>query len=302
MKKFFDIDSDIYDLRLDKWLRKNFSSLSQSFIEKNIRKGNIKVNNRKITSKYKLQIKDIVIIFNYSDDVYFNQVKRSSIKNISSKYINLFDSHKIYENNDFIILNKWSGIATQGGSKINISIDDIIKNISNKYNLVHRLDRETSGLLIIAKNLQSTKNFGKLFKEHLIRKIYVATCQGSPKNKQSEIILSIPDKNNPKKISKSITSYKVYQTKNNLTNIIFSPQTGKTHQIRIVAKHLGCPIVGDTKYNVQNKYNFEKLKLNAYILNFTFNEKYFEFISTIPDHFKNFFKKNELKKIDFKNM
>mgnify|MGYP006199926993 FL=1 len=132
MKKFFDIDSDIYDLRLDKWLRKNFSSLSQSFIEKNIRKGNIKVNNRKITSKYKLQIKDIVIIFNYSDDVYFNQVKRSSIKNISSKYINLFDSHKIYENNDFIILNKWSGIATQGGSKINISIDDIIKNISNK--------------------------------------------------------------------------------------------------------------------------------------------------------------------------
>ena len=246
MKKFFDIKSDNYDFRLDKWLRINFSSLNQSFIEKNIRKGNIKVNNKKVASKYKLQIKDQVIIFNYSEDIYFHQIKKSSIKKIPSKYIDLFNSHKIYENDNFIILNKWTGIATQGGSKINISIDDIIKNISNKYNLVHRLDRETSGLLIIAKDLNTTKYFGKLFKDHLIRKIYVATCQGSPKNKQSEIILSIPDKNDPKKISKSITNYKVYQTKNNLSNIIFSPQTGKTHQIRIVAKHLGCPIVGDT--------------------------------------------------------
>ena len=302
MKKFFDIKSDNYDFRLDKWLRINFSSLNQSFIEKNIRKGNIKVNNKKVASKYKLQIKDQVIIFNYSEDIYFHQIKKTSIKKIPSKYIDLFDSHKIYENDNFIILNKWTGIATQGGSKINISIDDIIKNISKKYNLVHRLDRETSGLLIIAKDLNTTKYFGKLFKDHLIRKIYVATCQGSPKNKQSEIILSISDKNDPKKISKSITNYKVYQTKNNLSNIIFSPQTGKTHQIRIVAKYLGCPIVGDTKYNIQNKYNFEKLKLNAHILNFVFNEKEFEFISVIPDHFKKFCKKNELKKINLKNI
>ena len=161
MKKFFDIKSDNYDFRLDKWLRVNFSSLNQSFIEKNIRKGNIKVNNKKVTSKYKLQIKDQVIIFNYSENIYFHQIKKSSIKKIPSKYIDLFDSHKIYENDNFIILNKWTGIATQGGSKINISIDDIIKNISNKYNLVHRLDRETSGLLIIAKDLNTTKYFGK---------------------------------------------------------------------------------------------------------------------------------------------
>ena len=301
MKKFFDINPNYYDLRLDKWLRINFSSLNQSFIEKNIRKGNIKVNNKKVLSKYKLQIKDQVIIFNFSEEVYSHQLKKTSFQKIPSKYTDLFNSHTVYENDDFIILNKWTGIATQGGSKINISIDDIIKNISPNYNLVHRLDRETSGLMIIAKDLKSTKYFGKLFKERLIRKIYIATCQGSPKNKQSEIILSIPDKKDPKKMSKSITNYKVYQTKNNLSNIIFSPQTGKTHQIRIVAKHLGCPIVGDTKYNSQKNYNFEKLKLNAHMLNFTFNEKEFEFISIIPDHFKDFFKKNELKKIILKN-
>lgn len=301
MKKFFIIKIDNYDLRLDKWLRNNFSSLNQSFIEKNIRKGNIKVNNMKIVSKYKLKINDQVAIFNYSDDVYSHHIKKPSIKNIPSKYMDLFDNHKIYENNNFIILNKWTGIATQGGSNINISIDDIIKNISVKFNLVHRLDRETSGLLIIAKDLQTTKDFGRLFKNRLIRKTYIATCQGTPKNKQSVIELSIADKKDNKKISKSITNYKVYQTKNNLSNIIFYPKTGKTHQIRIVAKHLGCPIIGDTKYNIQSKYSFEKLKLNAHILGFSINDKDFEFTSIIPDHFKNFFEKNSLKSINLNN-
>jgi 23S rRNA pseudouridine955/2504/2580 synthase len=300
LKKNFITQSDNFDIRLDKWLRSNFSSLNQSFIEKNIRKGNIKVNNKKVTSKYKLQIKDEVIIFNYSKEIYLHQKEKLAIKKIPSKYNELFNSNIVYQNDNFIILNKWTGIATQGGSKINISIDDIIKNISNKYNLVHRLDRETSGLLIIAKDMVTTKYFGKLFREHLIKKIYVAICQGSPKNQESEINLSIPDKRDSSKVSKSITSYKVYQTNNNLSNIIFSPKTGKTHQIRIVAKHLGCPIVGDSKYNIQNKYNFEKLKLNAHILNFTFNNKDYEFISILPDHFKKFLKKYKLK--DIKNI
>jgi len=297
LKKIYIIQSDNYNLRLDKWLRINFSSLKQNFIEKNIRKENIKVNNKKVDSKYKLQIKDQVIIFNYSKDVYFHQKTTLSVKKIPSKYNELFTAHLVYENDNFFILDKWTGIATQGGSKINISIDDIIKNISNKNNLVHRLDRETSGLLIIAKDIETTKYFGKLFREHLVKKIYIATCQGSPKNKESVINLSIPDKQDPKKLLKSITSYKVYQTINNLSNIIFFPRTGKTHQIRIVAKHLGCPIVGDTKYNMQNKYNFEKLKLNAHMINFVFNNKEYEFKSVLPDHFKKFFKKYGLKNI-----
>jgi 23S rRNA pseudouridine955/2504/2580 synthase len=302
LKKNFITQSDNFDIRLDKWLRSNFSSLNQSFIEKNIRKGNIKVNNKKVTSKYKLQIKDEVIIFNYSKEIYLHQKEKLAIKKIPSKYNELFNSNIVYQDDNFIILNKWTGIATQGGSKINISIDDIIKNISNKYNLVHRLDRETSGILIIAKDMETTKYFGKLFREHLIKKIYVAICQGSPKNQESEINLSIPDKRDSSKVSKSITSYKVYQTNNNLSNIIFLPKTGKTHQIRIVAKHLGCPIVGDSKYNIQNKYNFEKLKLNAHILNFTFNNKDYEFISKLPDHFTKLIKKNDLKKINLKNI
>ena len=297
MKKILIVDNENINIRIDKWLKKNFSSLSQGFIEKNLRKGNIKINKNKITSKYKTQLNDEVKIYNFSKEIYSHQPKVTSVKLIPSKYIELFESNIMYENKKFIILDKWTGIATQGGSKINISIDHIIKNISENYNLVHRLDRETSGLLIIAKDLKTTKEFGRLFKDHLINKVYIASCQGKPKNIESEINLSIADKKDINKLSNSITRYKVYETSNNLSNIIFSPKTGKTHQIRIVSKHLGCPIVGDTKYNKQNKYNFEKLKLNAHILNFSFEDKDYHFISELPDHFKVFFKKNNLKKI-----
>jgi 23S rRNA pseudouridine955/2504/2580 synthase len=298
LKKFLINKPEVNEWRLDKWLKINFSSLNQSFIEKNLRKGNIKVNNKKKLSKYKLQIHDEIIIFNYSDEAYKNIIKQFSKKIIPTHYNDLFKSSIIYENDDFIIINKWSGIATQGGSKINISIDHIIKNISEKYNLVHRLDRETSGLLIIAKNIQTTKIFGKLFKDHLIFKLYLAICEGSPKNNESEINLSIADKKDSNKSSNSVTRYKVFQSKNSLSNIIFTPKTGKTHQLRIVAKHLGCPIVGDTKYNKQHKYNFEKLKLNAHVLSFTINENNYEFIADLPDDFKIFLKKNNFKIIN----
>ena len=302
MKKFI-ISLEFYvDLRLDKWLKKNFSSLSQNFLEKNLRKGNIKVNNSKKPSSYKLKKNDEIIIYNFSPSIYNHQEKIASKVDIPLKYKKIFKNSIIYQNENFIILDKWTGISTQGGSKIKISIDHIIKNISPDYNLVHRLDRETSGLLIIAKNPTSTKLFGKMFKEHLIEKIYIATCQGKPKNLESEVNLVIQDKKNHNKKFDSVTRYKIIQSNNKLSNIIFFPKTGRTHQIRIVAKHIGAPIIGDTKYNKNNKYKFEKLKLNAHILKFNFNSTEYKFISEIPNHFKDFYKKNNLKKITINDL
>jgi len=161
--KNFKVQKKEEAIRLDKWLKKNFSSLKQSFIEKNIRKKNILVNKLKKISSYKLIYQDEITILNFDQEKYrhFPSIKKLHI--IPIKLQELFNSSIVYENNDFLILNKWTGIATQGGSKINVSIDHIIKNISPYYNLVHRLDRETSGLLIIAKNLEYTKIFGHMF-------------------------------------------------------------------------------------------------------------------------------------------
>ena len=302
MKKFHINSFDHQNLRVDKWLKRNFSTLKQSFIEKNIRKGNIKINTKKTSSNYRLKLKDSIEIFNYSSDSYKNIDKSVYKREVPSKYKKIFTSSILFENSDFIILDKWAGIATQGGSKINISIDDIIKNISSKYNLVHRLDRETSGLLIIAKNLKTTKIFGKLFKEQLISKIYFAICQGIPKNKESEVELLIENKKDLRKSSNSLTRYKVYQTNKNYSTLLFAPSTGKTHQIRLVAKHLGTPIVGDTKYNKMIKNNTETLKLNAYLLKFEVNSQHYEFSAYLPDHFKKFMQKNNLKVIEKKNI
>lgn len=169
MIKKIKISKQDINLRLDKWLKNNFSSLTQNFIEKNIRKKKILVNSLKKPTSYRLNFKDEVIINNYNLVSYKNLIKIKKYS-ISKKLKELFNRSIIYENNNFIILNKWTGIATQGGTKIKISIDHIIKNISSKYNLVHRLDKETSGLLLVTNNGDLANKL--MHPKNLIPKIY----------------------------------------------------------------------------------------------------------------------------------
>ena len=292
MIKIIKIEKD-FDIRLDKYLKNLFTSLTQSFIEKNIRKKNILVNDNKANSKYIVKRNDTIKILNFHKDKYKNKIIFNRKINISNDIIKKFNKSIVFQNDDFLIINKWSLIATQGGSKINISIDDIISKISLEYKLVHRLDKDTSGLLIISKNKNSAKTFGNLFKLKLISKTYLAICEGKPKLNESNVDLDIKNKFN--KIEKTKTFYKVLYNFRGLSLILFKPLTGKTHQLRIVSKNLSCPIVGDNKYNNQSKYKNEILKLNAHILKFSVNNKYYEFFSELPEDFKNFIKHNKLK-------
>ena len=302
MIKNFKVQEKDEETRIDRWLKRNFSSLNQNFIERNLRKGLIKINHSKVKANYKVIKNDIVNIFNYSKDNYRHIIKKLIHNKIPKDLKKKFDKSIIFENEDFIVINKWNDISTQGGSENNISIDDIIKTISRSYNLVHRLDKETSGLLLIAKNLKITKIFGKLFKEQKIKKIYVAICQGVPKNLNSVVKLRIIDKRNSSNTSQSVTKYKVLKNKKRLSIILFRPLTGKTHQLRIVSKHLNCPIIGDKKYNKQRKNNLEKLKLNAFFLQFVINNKEYEFKSKLPNHFNDFLYRNEINLILDKNL
>ena len=292
MIKIIKIEKN-FDIRLDKYLKYTFTSLTQSFIEKNIRKKNILINNFKTSSKYIVKQNDNLKILDFHEDKYKNKIIFNRKVDISNEVLKKFNKSIIFQNNNFMIINKWSSIATQSGSKIKISIDDIIKKISPNYKLVHRLDKDTSGLLIIAKNRSSAKGFGNLFKLRLINKTYIAVCEGIPRLKESNLNLDIKNKFN--KIEKTNTFYRVLHNLNGISLILFKPMTGKTHQLRIVSKNLTCPIIGDNKYNNQSKYNTEILKLNAHILNFSFNNEDYEFFSELPDDFKNFIKKNKLK-------
>ena len=156
---------NIYDnIRIDRWLKKIFPSLTQSFIEKNIRQGVIKVNNKKTKSNFRVFFKDIVTIDNFKEEKYVKKEAKKKNKKIPKKINNYFSKSILFESSNFMIIRKWDGISTQGGLKTGISINDIIKNVSLNYNLVHRLDQDTSGLLIIAKDYLSTKVFSEMFK------------------------------------------------------------------------------------------------------------------------------------------
>ena len=280
------------NLRLDKYLKNKYTYLTQGFIEKNIRKKNILINNSTTKANYLVKLNDDLKILNFHETLYKNKIIFKKNIEVSKEILAEFKKSILFENNDFIVLNKWSQIATQGGSKIKTSIDHIIKNINSNYRLVHRLDKETSGLLLIAKNLNYAKKLSSLFKQKEITKFYIALCEGKPKNNHSQVKLEI--KNKKLKIEKTITNYKVVNTNKSICSILFNPQTGKTHQLRIVSKNLGCPIVGDNKYNIHSKYKKESLMLHAFALKFSINSKKFEYISKLPDHFLSFVKKNNL--------
>ena len=282
-----------FNQRLDKYLKQKYTSLTQGFIEKNIRKKNILINNSITKANYIIKSNDELKILNYHEKLYKNKIIFKKKIKISQETLSEFKRSIIFENNDFIVLNKWSQIATQGGSKIKTSIDHIIKNINLNYRLVHRLDKETSGLLLISKNLNYAKKLSFMFKQKEITKFYIALCEGMPKNNFSQVKLEIKTKK--LKIEDTLTNYKVLNKNKSISSILFNPQTGKTHQLRIVSKNLGCPIIGDNKYNLYSKYKKENLMLHAFALRFTINKKKFEFISNLPDDFLNFIKKNNLK-------
>ena len=147
------------ETRIDRWLKRRFSLLTQSFIENKLRRGLIRINHKKVKSNYIVLAGDIVSIYEYSEKIFSKIKKTKSKKFIPKEIYNNFKNSIIFESYDFMVIDKWTGIAVQGGNEKEISIDDIIKNISDEYNLVHRLDKDTSGLLIVSKNYKSAKIF-----------------------------------------------------------------------------------------------------------------------------------------------
>ena len=251
------------------------------------------VNNEASKAKYLVNKDDLIIIKNFSKEIYADNKIKKTNKKIDCYLIKNFEKSILHENSNFLVIDKWSGISTQGGTNITISIDTIIKNISSNYNLVHRLDRETSGLLLIAKNLKYTKIFGKLFRLQKIKKIYLALCEGKPKLKESYVDLAIKDKDMNSSVQTK-TYYKVISYNKKTSLIQFEPKTGKKHQLRIVAKNLGCPIVGDKKYNLNQSKTQESLKLNAHKIEFDIENIAFNYKSKLPKDFTDYLKNKQI--------
>ena len=285
-------------MRLDRWIKNNIGKYPQSLLEKSIRKGKIKLNKKKTNSSYKLKIGDEVNFYNFNYE--FKKIK--IIKYTPSKK-NLDENEKsiIEDNDDFIVINKKAGVSVQGGTKSKYNLIDIFSNSNlfkdTKPYSVHRLDKETSGVMIIAKNYNSAKLLTSLFRLRKVHKTYLAICHGVFKNKKGEIRGNLVKYEKEKKISElAITNYNVISSNNFFSFLELKPVTGRKHQLRKQLSFMGNPIVGDVKYNIIKPKNKDqkKLMLHSYKIKFLINNKKLNFKAKLPDYFNDYLNKKRL--------
>ena len=285
-------------MRLDRWVKNNIGRYPQSLLEKSIRKGKIKLNKKRTSSSYKLKVGDEINFYNF--DYKFKHKDKTRYKP-TKKSLDENEKSLIDDNNDFIVINKKSGISAQGGTKSKNNLIDIFSNSNifkdTKPYSVHRLDKETSGVMIIAKNYSSAKLLTSLFRLRKIHKTYLAVCHGVFNNKKGEIRGNLVKYEREKKITElAITNYNVLSSNNLFSFVELKPITGRKHQLRKQLAFMGNPIVGDSKYNIikQKNKNEKKLMLHAYRIKFMINNKKFNFEAEVPDYFNNYLNKKRL--------
>lgn len=272
----FVVGKDQDDSRADKILKEFCPNVSYVFLQKIFRTRRVKVNGKRIKASDHLYIGNKLQVF---ADVSENFSEKNASETMSDDLRNrLFSQLKkmiIFENDDFFAINKPAGLAVQPGTKISFCVETLIKSRTEKCYLVHRLDKETSGTLLIAKNLATAKKLSLLFHDNKIHKTYFAVVDGK--------ILKNGTINSPIDYSyDAITKYARLKQIGKYTLLRLQPLTGRKHQLRIhCARDLNAPILGDTKYNKNVLH--KKMFLHAYKIEIP--NMNFKICAPLPDYF-----------------
>ena len=303
MIKSFTVDSTCNNMRLDRWLRNKLGNIPQGLIEKNLRLGKIKINKKKSKSSNKVQTNDKIDIFNFDFKENIQQKKRSFIP--SNEIIKSNEDLIIDNNEDFIVLNKSAGISVQGGTKSKKNLIDIFAKSEifqgSKPYSVHRLDKDTSGVFIIAKNRKSAQLLTTLFRLRKVHKTYLAICDGEIEKNSGEWNDELIRYDNGKKIIEPAkTIFKVLDKNTNSSLVEMKPITGRKHQLRKQLFNIGHSIYGDKKYKSfsSNKRLNKDLMLHSYQIKFKINDKKYTYKALLPDYFKKLLK---TKRLNFSN-
>ena len=300
MKKSINVDKSFNDMRIDRFIRNHLGKIPQGLIEKNLRNGKLKLNKKKVKSSQKIKTGDKLNIYNLNFEEKIEQIKKKY--NPSNEIIKENEDLIIENNDNFVVLNKQSGISVQGGTKSKKNIIDIFAKSNlfkdEKPYSVHRLDKDTSGVFIIAKNRETAQLLTSLFRLRKVYKTYLAICNGELILIDKGVIKDdlIRFENYKKIVEKAETKYEILDKNNNATFIQLNPITGRKHQLRKQLFNLGNSIIGDKKYNSINnsKINNKNLMLHSYEIKFKINEKKYTFRATPPDYFRNMLKSKRL--------
>ena len=298
MLKKFIVNKDYHNSRFDRWFKQNIHQVPQSFIEKLIRKKKVKVNKKKIKTSYRVQLNDYIEFYGLENLKRRIQSKTKKYKP-SEKEKEDYGKFIIENNDNFIVINKPAGIPVQGGTKSFKNIIDILKNTKffehTKPYVVHRLDKETSGVMIVAKNREYAQLFTSLFRIRKIHKTYLAITHGEVKKDinllQDNLIIY---EKNKKVIQKAISHLNVLKSNNQYSFLELKPITGRKHQLRKQLYNIGNSVVGDDKYSVvgiKKELKIKHLMLHAYKIKFMINNIKYSFEAKYGDGFEQFIKR-----------
>ena len=286
-------------MRIDRWIRFKFGKIPQGLIEKYLRSGKIKLNKKKIKSSQKISTKDNIDLFNIE---FKETIVQKKIKFKPSKEVIKSNEDQIIDNNEnFIVLNKSSGISVQGGTKSKKNLVDIFSKSEifqgTKPFSVHRLDKDTSGVFIMAKNRESAQLLTSLFRLRKVHKTYLAICHGELVKDSGEWNDDLIRYDGEKKIvEKAKTLYKVLDKNSEASLVELKPITGRKHQLRKQLYALGQPIFGDIKYKLSNSTRGlnKNLMLHSYQIKFIINNVKHTYTALLPDYFRNLLKTKRL--------
>jgi 23S rRNA pseudouridine955/2504/2580 synthase len=256
------VTADEANLRVDRFFEARFPGLSFSHIQRVIRKGEVRVNGKRTEPKNRLEAGQIVRI----PPLRFDAPKPRTVRNeADQKTADFLKSITLYEDADVLVLNKPMGLAVQGGSGTTRHLDGMLEVMRDAHGqrprLVHRLDKDTAGCLLVAKTRFAAAALAKSFRSRSARKIYWALAAGVPKPRQGRISTFLAKeqredesmmriaRHGEEGASHAVTYYAVVETAGPaLAWLSLKPVTGRTHQLRAHMAHIGNPIVGDAKY------------------------------------------------------
>lgn len=283
-------------MRLNRWFLKYYPTLTLGRLQKLLRTKQIKIDGKKAEASLKLVTGQEVRV-PPMDDPDILEVKNFGVSKKDAEFI---ISLVIYKDKDILILNKPSGLAVQGGTNTTRHIDGMLDalefELEERPRLVHRIDKDTSGILLLARNRKMAEVLTEAFREHSLPKTYLALSLGCPKKSSGEI--KAPLEKVGEKVSiidggkEAITTYKVLDNSGDKFALIEAcPLTGRTHQIRAHLEYIGAPILGDDKYFGAARQRFsqlsDKLHLHAYKIDLSaIYNKPMLITAELPEHFK----------------
>ena len=251
--------------RLDRWFKRRFEGVTQGQVEKFLRTGQIRVDGARAKSSTRLEEGQMVRVPPLPSKADIEKVKKERARKVSAKDQSFVRDMVIYEDNDIIALNKPHGLAVQGGTNTNRHVDgmlDALGDGEHRPRLVHRLDRDTSGILLIAKHPRAAAELGDMFRDRSLKKVYWAVVAGVPHPIRGQIRSwmikgtegadkerMVPAIQSDKGSQHAVTEYAVITTAGQKAAwMALSPLTGRTHQLRFHMEEIKNAIIGDPKY------------------------------------------------------